>query len=274
MFPEAQDRDALNRWLVEAAGIAPDRVITVTATTATAVVSPLPPRAAGGDVTLRAEALTQEAAARGGVLAWQVKVAVDCRGGRVRLGATTGFPDRHAATEGVELAPAEADWRTPAPGTPLHDAWRAVCDPAFRPPLSEALVTAASAPQPQPASAPLPEAGPEPPAAPAPAPTSRPALPKPSAAKPPAARVAPGPAIAAEAQVLSSSSQDGTRRGLAAVSGRFAAAFVGRKTRIEVATVGGRMVYRGLVTGFDSRADLAGFCRTLKTGGQDCLVRE
>jgi cell division protein FtsN len=47
----------------------------------------------------------------------------------------------------------------------------------------------------------------------------------------------------------------------------------GFDTRVEPAQVQGRTVYRGIVTGFASRTDALGFCKTLQRAGQDCLAR-
>jgi hypothetical protein len=75
------------------------------------------------------------------------------------------------------------------------------------------------------------------------------------------------------AQVVSGFSEASSRRSLAQLRNRFGEAFEGLETRVELAQVRGRTVYRGLVAGFASRAEAEAFCQTLKSGGQDCFAR-
>ncbi|MDB5447505.1 MAG: hypothetical protein JWQ97_2822, partial [Phenylobacterium sp.] len=152
-------------------------MVALTPLVATAILSRGQADSGTRTVLLRAEALTPEAAARGGVLAWEMLLEVDCGGGQVRLGATTGYGARRPTGEGVELAPAESQWRRPNPGTTLQAAWRATCDTAFQPPLSTAPLRFAQA---QPAKPP-----PSPPAQAAAKPTIPPvSRPAPAAAAP------------------------------------------------------------------------------------------
>jgi hypothetical protein len=54
---------------------------------------------------------------------------------------------------------------------------------------------------------------------------------------------------------------------------RFAGAMRDRGTSVTPASVGGRTIYRALVTGFSGTADASRFCAGLKAGGAPCFVR-
>lgn len=266
-YPTALDRDSIAAWLPQAAGLAADQVIAVTASSAVAIVS----RATGPDgriaVLLRALPLTPEATARGGVLAWQMRLDVDCRTGAVRLGGTTGYDTQLAEGEGAPLAPADAAWRPPKPGTPLESARRAVCEPDFQPPLLAAGQRLAKA-----APAPVRTAKPAP-ATPPPALASlRPALPAPFFARVSTVPTTPSRSGRGALQVVSSSSASDTRQALATLQVRFPQ-LQALQTRIEPAQVGGRTVYRGVIAGFSSPDQARMFCEMLKRGGRGCLLR-
>jgi hypothetical protein len=277
-YPRAMDTATLSAWL-GGFGLAPEQVVSLTPLAITAIVSDRPAKGAGGEVTLRAEALNEEATARSGVLAWEMRLAVDCKRRLVRLGATTGYMDRRATGDGVPLAPSQAAWRSPPAETALDYAWRAVCDPAFQPPLlADAPVT--TAPSPPRASSASKSSSPSrattPPPEPAAAISEPPPPPPPPPRRAEPARVR-APAVALRttdlAQVVSSSSETDAHAELTRLARRFKAAFADRETRVEAARVGGRIVYRGLVGGFTSRSEASAFCRTLKAGGQACFLR-
>ncbi|CAN7186065.1 SPOR domain-containing protein [Phenylobacterium sp. LjRoot225] len=269
-YPAAVDRDAIVIWLPQATGLAANQVIAVTASSAVAIVTRTRTPEGRVGVLLRALPLTPEATARGGVLAWQMRLEIDCRAGAVRLGGTTGYDTQLADGEGVALAPAETVWRPPKAGTPLESAQRAVCERDFQLPLVAAgqrLAQAAPAPAPPRA------------AAPAPAPllaALRPALPAPFSAPNAAFRtpasVAPSKPGPGAIQVVSSSNPAEARQALANLQGRFTE-LQGMRARVEPAQVRGRAVYRGVISGFDSRDQARAFCETLKRGGRDCLAR-
>ena len=247
-YPAALDRDSLRAWLPEAAGIAPDQVVAVTASTAAAVVGRTKRADGRTEVLFRAVSLSPAATARGGVLAWQVNLGVDCRTGEVRLGQTTGYGSQKADGDAIPLAPAETAWRRPQPATTLDAAWRAVCDAGFEPPLG----------------APTQEAG--------------------VATAAPAAAIAQNTAKATESvappkpgrwvvQVVSSPDAADARHVLAGLRGRYDAALQDLETRVEPAQVRGRTVYRGVVAGFASSSEASEFCARLKRDGRDCLAR-
>jgi hypothetical protein len=269
-YPAAIDRAAISAWLPRASGLTASQVIAVTASSAVAIVSRTRTPDGRTGVLLRALPLTPEATARGGVLAWQMRLDVDCRTGVVRIGATTGFDSQRADGEGVALAPAQAAWRPPKSGTPLESARRAICERDFQPPLVVAGRGLA-----QPSSAPTARPAPPPPPAPLLA-SLRPSLPAPFTAPNAslhgpsrAARARPG---LAAVQVVSSGDETETRQALARLQGRLAEQ-EGLQSRVEPAQVRGRTVYRGMITGFGSREAAQAFCETLKRLGRDCLAR-
>lgn len=235
-------------------------MVAVTASAAAAVVARTSHPDGRSELLLRAVSLSPEATTRGGVLAWQVRLEVDCRTGEVRAGPTTGYASRTAEGDGVQLAPGETAWRRPHPATALESAWRAACDPAFRSPLGGGPARLASLPA-------------------APAPTAAPA--PPVAAQPAAAYAREATANAGATgrpggwvvQVVSSSDAADTRQTLARVRSRYAADLQGLETRVDPAQVRGRKVYRGVVAGFASSGAASEFCTTLKRDGRDCLAR-
>jgi hypothetical protein len=281
-YPAAVEREAIVAWLPQATGLAPNQVIAVTASSAVAIVSRTRTPDGRIDALLRALPLTPEATARGGVLAWQMRLEVDCRTGEVRPGGTIGYDSQLAVGDGAPLAAAETAWRPPKPGTPLESARRALCERDFPLPLVAAgqrLAPAPAAPTPPPAPPAPPGHAPKPqPQLPAPPPllaALRPALPAPFSAPNTAlatASVAPARPGPRAVQVLSSSSERETRQALAGLQRRVAA-LPGLQARVEHAQVHGRTVYRGVITGFGSRDQARAFCETLRRDGRDCLAR-
>lgn len=253
-FPASLEREALLQWLQRETDILPERVVAVTPQALTSVVSTFPAGAGQGPrLVIRAEALSAETYARTGALSWHVSLSADCAGHRVRLGETTGYPQRNLLGERKLLRTAEVDWRTPDRGTALDTAWRAACEADFRGPFSAPAMRVAQEAAPQPA----------PETAAAPAPTV--AKPPPTPSKPAAARRGAAPV----AQVGASPS-DADARGLLAALG---SSVGGRETWVEKAAVGGRTWYRAVVGGFADRSEASGFCAGLKAAGRDCFVR-
>jgi hypothetical protein len=252
-FPSSLDRDALLAWLRRDTDITPSQVVAVTPQTLTAVVSAFP--AGGGQgprLVIRAEALTAQTAARTGALSWHVSLNADCDTRRIRMGETTGYPERNLLGARQTLRGAEQAWRSPEPGTALENAWRAACEPAFRGPLMDAGRVEVARADPS---------TPQTPPAPAPTPSAQePARP---AARPPAA------ASRAAVQVGAYASEADARRALADLGPRLA----GREPRVETAEVGGKIWRRALVTGFSDLGEAQRFCERLKATGQNCLAR-
>lgn len=300
-YPTTLDREAIAAWLPQAAGLAANQVIAVTSSSAIAIVTRTRTPEGHVGVLLRALPLTPEATARGGVLAWQMHLEIDCATGAVRPGGTTGFDSQRAEGEGVPLTLPEASWRPPKPGTPLESARRAACEPDFQPPLIVAgqrlakatpasappigpapvtpapVAVAAVTPTHAPTAAQAPQLGPQRASVQATLSASlRPPLPAPFFPPNPAARPAtnaapskPGPGAV---QVVSSPTQAGTQQALISLQGRFTA-LRGLQPRVEPAQVRGRTVYRGIIAGFGSFEEARAACETLKRGGQDCLAR-
>jgi hypothetical protein len=254
-YPAALDRDSLRVWLPQAAGISPDQVVAVTASAAAAVVGRSKRPDGRTEVLLRAVSLNPTATARGGVLAWQVKLGVDCRTGEVRAGQTIGYGSQKAEGDAIPLAPEEAAWRLPRPATTFDNAWRAICEAGFEPPLGAA--------QPQLASLPS--------SAPAPAPAAATFAENATAEETPSA--APARTGRWVVQVVSSPDVADAHHTLATLQGRYSETLQTLETRVEPAQVRGRTVYRGVVAGFASSGEASEFCATLKRDGRDCLAR-
>ena len=253
-FPRSMERDALLAWLQRETDITPERVVAVTPQAITAIVSTFP--AGGGQgprVVIRAEALNGETYARTGALSWHVSLNADCQGHRVRLGDTTGYPERNLLGERRVLRAAEADWRMPEPGTALENAWRAACDGKFLGPFQAAGLKVAQ----------VDPAAPPPPAAAAPAPPAK----APVAAKAPPAKapmVASGGALSV--QIGSFPDQASAKAALARLGD-------GQPHGTEQAQVAGRTWYRAVVSGFASPEAAARYCEARKAKGGVCLVR-
>jgi hypothetical protein len=295
-YPAAMNRQVLSAWLQDATDLKPDQVVAVSPSTATAIVQRTPLRDGKAQARLRAVAVSRQAVARGGVLAWEMSLDVDCKSRQVRAGATTGYATRRGDGDGLALAPADETWRKPKAGTILEASWRAVCDARFQSPLSGAPLRLAETrptalPPPPPAAVPAPpvvtaSAAPRLTPAHLTLPAQTPPRPKtrPDSAPPPKTAAAAAPArrlpihAAAKAganavQVVSSPVETDTRRKLERLQRRFGPALQeGVEIRIVQAKVDGRTVFRGVVAGFDTRREARAFCQTLKQGGQDCVA--
>ena len=252
-FPESLEREPLIQWLKRETDITPESVVAVTPQALTAIVSSFP--AGGGQgprVVVRAEALNPDTYARTGALSWHVSMTADCQGRRVRLGETTGYPERNLLGERRMLRPAETEWRKPQPGTALENALRAACDKDFRGPLKGDAVQVS----PSDASASAPAVlGVRPPPA--------------KVAKPTKAAPARQPDGGLAVQVGASASEAGAR----ALLSSLAAQVGGRRTWVETATVDGRVWRRALVGGFADGAEAARFCAGFKAAGRPCFIR-
>jgi len=264
-FPPSLEREPLLGWLQRETDITPDSVVAVTPQVITAVVSSFP--AGGGQgprVVIRAEALSAETYERTGALSWHVSLSADCKGRRVKLGETTGYPERNLLGERRMLRGADADWRRPAPGTALENAWRSACDPDFRGPLKDPNVTVTQ-PDTQPSVA---RARPKAAAAPKTAQKVMPAAvgsTSPASAAAPATGRASGPVV----QVGAVSSDAEAKRLLATLASHLG----GRETWVETAAVDGRTWHRAIVGGFADSAEATRFCGQLKAAGRTCFVR-
>ncbi|MBX3482611.1 SPOR domain-containing protein [Phenylobacterium sp.] len=271
-FPSSLERGALLAWLQRETDILPDRVVAVTPQSITSVVSTFP--AGGGQgprVVIRAEALSADTFARTGSLSWHVSLNADCAGRRLRLGETTGYPQRNLLGERRILRDADTEWRVPEAGTALDFAWRAACDPNFEGPFQTRSLKVAQAETPAAPAPPVARPAAEPPSGGPPAKAPAPAVPKPVVA--PAPRPAPAAAPPRTggmvAQVGSSTSEADAKGILAKLGSRTE----GRATWVEKAEVDGKTRYRAVVGGFGGAADANRFCADLKAAGRACLVR-
>ena len=224
-YPASADAATLSAWLRQATDIPPEQVVAVSPSAATAIVSHAPAANGRIDARLRAVAITPQAAARSGVLAWEMLMEVNCKSGEVRPGATVGFATRRAGGDGVPLAPADTDWRRPKPNTTLDASLHAVCDAHFQPPLTATRIAQAApakpAPSPSPSPSPSPVAAAQPPTpvkvaapkpSPAPAPAPLPATPVIVASNAPAqAPTKPAPPQPAPVNVASAAPAQASR---------------------------------------------------------------
>lgn len=259
-FPASLDREGLLVWMQRETDIGSNQVVAVTPQALTSVVSTFPGGGgAGPRVVIRAEALSPEIVARTGAMSWHVSVNADCRARRVKLGETTGYPDRNLLGARKVLRDAELDWRTPDPGTAVEQAWRAACEPAFRGPFQSASVKLAQVdrpPEPRLETAP-PVVGESAVASVVPGPRPAPAA-KPST-----------PRSGLVAQLGAAPSDVAARALLLSLSARLQ----GRSTWIEKADVGGRTWYRAMAGDFADGGEAARFCGGLRASGQACFVR-
>lgn len=260
-FPASMEREALLLWLQRETDIQADRVVAVTPQALSSVVSTFP--AGGGQgprVVIRAEALNAESVARTGAVSWHVSLNANCNDHTVRLGETTGYPERNLIGERKVLRPAEDGWRRPEPGTALDNAWRSACETDYRGPFRTSVVTMAQVD----GAAPPPA---ESETAPAPA-----AVPTPAKAAPPRAMQAATAALpetGTVVQVGASPSEDSIK----ALLDTIAPSAGGRPMWIETARIDGRIWRRALVGGFTDRADATRFCAGLQAAGRACFVR-
>lgn len=296
-FPDGLDRESLLVWLKRETDITPSQVVAVTPPAVTALVSTFP---AAGDgaarVVIRAEALSPDTYGRTGALSWHVSLSADCAHRRLRMGETTGYTERNLLGERRTLRPADTVWRAPEPGTALESAWQAACDPAFHGPLSEsgAIITAGSdspmrkvralegsreyaaeVTPPRPAPARVVTAPPLPTKAP---PKSR-SLTIAKAQTPPTlkgliparAMIATSPKPQSAGSVMAQLGAYGSESQARAVLVGVKSKLGGHATRIETATVDGKIWRRALVTGFTDSAQASRFCASLKA--QACFAR-
>lgn len=250
-FPATLEREPLLLWLQRETDIMPDRVVAVTPQAITSLVSTFPASAGQGPrAVIRAEALSPDTYARTGALSWHVSLSADCGGRRVRLGETTGYPQRNLLGDRKLLRPAETDWRTPERGTALDNAWRAACEPDFKGPFATTTLRVAQE------------------SAPAAAAPGSPGVERPRPA--PAAPASPAARRGGVAAQIGASPSDADARNLLANLG---SSVDGRETWVEKAVVGGRTWYRAVVGGFADAGEANGFCEGLKASGRGCFVR-
>lgn len=254
-YPPSRAVGDIAAWLRRDTPIPPSQVVDIGPSAVTAVVSATPtadPR--GFRVVVNSEALSPAIESRDGIASWSIPAQVDCDRRAVRLGAMTGFPSRDLRTDPKVLRPADSAFVTPTPSAPLGAVIRALCDRDFhRPLVAGRLKTAAKDPQP---------------AKPAKAVTS-PVEPQPAAR--PKARTLPAASLSV--QVGASSSLADAKRLLARLKKASAGLLSGLSTDVVAAQVGGKTVYRALISGFAAPADAARLCERLKASGQGCFVR-
>ena len=272
-FPIAMDRQDLVGWLRRETDITPAQVVAVSPSAVTAVLGAIETASPRGvRMALRAEAIDAQVSDREGALSWHMVVEADCEGHRLRQGETTGYAGRNLLGDGRKIRPASDTWSQPPAGSQLENVWRAACEPDFQRPLSTPRKVAAArsvTPAPLRLRPLLIQDIHPPPTAPV-AKVERPL--------PPVRTMAIGndpetPRSTAAVQLGALATSAAAEAMLASLRTGYVGAMQGLSTRVAPASVGGRTVYRALVTGFTRAVDARQFCAGLKTGGVACFVR-
>ena len=155
------------------------------------------------------------------------------------------------------------------PGTYMAEYVKAVCDPAFKYPL-----TGQAAPPPPPIQAavlPPPSAPPPPPAANPPLRPEQPIPPYPPAPPPPrktAAYAAPAAPVSGVRVQIGAFATEALAKGAIASVGK------GRAGETEAVGSKGATLYRALLGGFASKAEADSYCKALAAAGHACIVRK
>ncbi len=279
-FPVTTDRQDLVGWLRRETDITPAQVVAVSPSAVTAVLGAIDTASPRGmRMALRAEAIDAEVSAREGMLSWHMVVEADCEGHRLRLGETTGYVGRNLLGEGRRIRPGSETWTAPPAGAQLESVWRAACEPDFQRPLvTTRALSAPRAASPslqlrpmliQDLRTPVTRSASKPDPVVAPSPASAPPIVRMTAVVTP-----PDPPRAgATVQLGAMATRGAAEAMLAGLRTNLVGAMHGLSTRVSPAGVGGRTVYRALVTGFARSVDAQQFCAGLKTDGVACFVR-
>ena len=271
-FPETRSAPAIATWLRRNSDLPLTTVVGVGADSVFAVERRSDPAASPGvRAMIRQEAITPDFAKRLGGRSATMTVDIDCQGRRVFQRAVDLYTGSNRQGPSRQLGAAK-DWQAIPAGTFMERVMVAVCDPAWRPPYSgdpmqTRVVIAPPPAQPQPAPVP---AQPQPQPYPAPAPVYSPAPVPPPPPAPPSPRATP---LVASAR--------GTRAELGVYDSADAALSFwraadlgagGRRLRLELSASGGRTLYRAVVEGFSTHAEVLSFCRMVADLGADCAV--
>jgi hypothetical protein len=287
-FPATVDRAGLLAWLKQETDIAPGQVLAVSPSAVTAVLGAIETTAPhGARMALRAEAIDPMVSDREGALSWHMLVEVDCPGRKVRQGPTTGYVGRNLLGEGRQIRPGSEAWVAPPPGSQLENVWRAACEADFQRPLApprsfsvaQATTPVAASTPPPLALRPMLVSGVRS-WAPAATTTPKAAAPRPNATPPlramaAVAAVAEAPAQRSNlaVQLAAMATRAAAEAVLTDLKARSVNAMQGLTTAVTPSSVGGRTIYRALVTGFSRDGDASRFCAGLKVSGVACFVR-
>lgn len=272
-FPLGMDRQDLVGWLRRETDITPAQVVAVSPSAVTAVLGAIETTSPRGlRMALRAEAIDAQVSDREGALSWHMVVEADCEGHRLRQGETTGYAGRNLLGDGRKIRPASDIWSQPPAGSQLENVWRAACEPDFQRPLSvprTAALTRAAPPAPLPLRPMLIQDIRTHAAAPV-AKVER--LPEPVRAMAVVSNPeAPRSVVTVQLGAMATSAA--AEAMLASLRTGNLGAMHGLSTHVAPASVGGRTVYRALVTGFTRTIDAQQFCTGLRTGGAACFLR-
>lgn len=252
-FPAALDTASVQDWLSRETNTTPDQVVAISPSAATRIMSIEEPAPGRRRAQVEAQALSAQAAARTGVLAWRMSLEVDCGSGRVKLGPTVGYASRRGVGPAVPLRAADAAWREAPAGTQLDFLRKAACE------RRERIVKTSASPPAKPPSPPRPP--------PAEAKIAR--APRPIKI----AHQAPTTSSLA-VQVISSPNKGEAEAALRRLQGRFGPQTAGLEPAVARAEVRGATTYRGMLTGFASRQAAASLCAELQGARQACFLRQ
>ncbi len=225
-------------------------------------------------VRLQGEAADEQMAERLGYRSMRSSVEINCETRRDRVVEMEVFPQHDLKGPG-ERRPVPGGWVQPSEDAYLADVIRAVCrapsppapaeTQAAAPRLRPTVIAAAKAPVALARAAPPPSVAPA-----AAAPRAEPARLM-SLVMAPVAPLSAAPATGGfRAQVGALNTEADARRALDRLAPTLPR---GVSTRIETATVGGRVYYRALVAGFSAPAQVQAFCAEQQRRAQPCLIR-
>jgi len=203
-----------------------------------------PGKAAGRieGVQIQGEVVSETWAAQYGWRSIRLTLDLSCASRETLVRAVDVYPE-HGRNGAPQARPAPGGWMRPAQGAYLNAVLDALCGSSASPDQAHPSETALMSPQP---------GG-----------TTR---------SSPAASSAPQTAAAFTAQVNASPNAEGAQTALAQLAAKGLTG-QGLAPHVEPAQVGGRRLFRALVSGFPARADAEAFCARVSQSGGDCFVR-
>ena len=269
-YPRSRALADIGAWIASDTPLSAAQIVDVGPSAVTAVTGSSPSgQTRGFMATIAAESLDPNIAKREHIVSWTIPVEVDCDKRQVRLGDMTGFSARDLKSTPHVVRPADTSWVTPSINAPLGAVMRSLCDRDFKRPF-EMDQRNARAGEPGKASR-SPQPGPPPVVV-----NERPAT-KPTPLMTAAAANAPTSSIghgasAFRVQIGSAPTEVEARSMLARLEKKLPETVSGFKTEVQTAVVGGKTVYRAVISGLGGLPDANALCDQLKASGQACFV--